>query len=71
MDITVTDAQKKVLKKLDAVRTAQQVVQLHVDTWLAPFVAEMDRDDEATVKAAYAAAAPAVRTQVRGVLGLG
>ena len=71
MDITITDDQLKVLRKLDPVRTARQVVQIHVDTWLAPYVAELSRDDESAVKAAYATAPPEVRAQVRGVLGLG
>lgn len=71
MDIAVTDAQRKVLRKLDPVRTAQQVVQTHVDTWLAPFVAELDRDDEAEVKQAYASADPETREQVRELLNLG
>jgi hypothetical protein len=70
MDITVTDAQLKVLRKLDPVKTAKQVVQLHVDTWLLPHVQEMARDDEATVKQAYASAAPDVRARVRTDLGL-
>lgn len=71
MDITVTDAQKKVLRKLDAVLTAQQVVQTHVDTWLLPHVQELERDDAAAVKAAYSTAAPDVRERVRSELGLG
>lgn len=71
LTITVTDAQLKVLKKLDANKTAKAVVQIHVDTWLAPLVAEGVLSDVASVKAAYVAAPDATKALVRAELGLG
>lgn len=71
MDITVTDLQLKALRRLDPVLTAKQVVQIHVDTWLAPIIAEMGEMDRKAFLSAYVAAAPAVQTQVKGLLGLG
>lgn len=71
MDITITDTQLKALRKLDPVLTAKQVVQIHVDTWLAPIVAAMGDDAKREVLTAYALASPSVQTSVRGLLGLG
>lgn len=69
--ITVTDAQLKALRKMDAVKTAKQVVQIHVDTWLAPLVAEQGVSDRRAVAEAYVVAAPAVQLRVKQELGLG
>jgi hypothetical protein len=69
--VTLTDAQLKVVRKLDAVKTAKQVVQAHVDTWLLPLVQAAVTEDREGVKAAYIAADPVIQAQVRGVLGLG
>jgi hypothetical protein len=70
MDITITDAQLRVLRRLDPVKTAKQVVQIHIDTWLAPYVAELDEIDRKAVLEKYIAATPTVRDQVDTLLGL-
>ena len=69
--VTVTDFQLKALRRLDPVLTAKQVMQIHVDTWLAPIIAEMAETDRKALLSAYVAAAPAVQTQIKGLLGLG
>lgn len=71
MDIVVTDLQLKALRKLDPVRTAKEVVQLHVDTWLAPMVAELGVNERKAVADAFVAATPAVQASVKGLLGVG
>lgn len=71
LTITVTDAQLKVLRKLDAAKTAKAVVQIHVDTWLAPMVTQAALDDVASVKSAYVAAPDPVKASIRAGLGLG
>lgn len=70
LTITVTDAQLKVLRKLDATKTAKQVAQIHVDTWLAPLVAQAALDDVASVKTAYVAAPDLVKASIRAGLGI-
>jgi len=69
--LTVTNAQIIVLKRLDAVKTARQVLQEHVDTWLLPYVDQLDVEDYDAIRDAYRAASPAVRAQVKTELGLG
>lgn len=71
LTVSVTDAQLKALRQLDPVLTAKQVVQVHIDTWLAPIVTEMAATDRKALLSAYVAAAPQVQTQVKGLLGLG
>lgn len=71
MEITITDVQLKALRKLDATLTAKQVVQSHVDTWLAPIIADLDATERKDVLAAYLKASPAIRTTVKGLLSLG
>lgn len=73
MDLTIslTDAQIRVLRKLDPALTARQVVQAHLDTWLFPMLAELDDLDRADVMAAYRNAKPEIRAGVKRVLGLG
>lgn len=70
LTITVTDAQLKVLRQLDAVKTAKAVVQIHVDTWLAPLVGELAVSERKAVADAYVKAAPTVQTSVKGLLGV-
>lgn len=71
-DITVslTDAQTKVVRRLDANKSARQVVQAHIDTWLAPHVAELEEIDRRDFLLKLEAATPAVRDQVKVLLGL-
>lgn len=69
--ISVTPAQVVVLRRLDAKLTAKAVVQLHVDTWLAPMVADLIESDRRAVREAYVAADPAVQARVKQELGLG
>lgn len=71
LTISVTPAQLVVLRQLDAKLTAKAVVQLHVDTWLAPLVSELVESERKAVRAAYAAADPAVQARVKQELGLG
>ncbi len=71
MDITITDPQLKALRRLDPALTARQVVQIHVDTWLAPIVADLGVTERKAVADAYVAATPAVQTSVKGLLGVG
>lgn len=71
MDITLTDLQLKALRKLDPVLTAKQVVQIHVDTWLAPIVAELGVSDRKAVAEAYVKADVVVQERVKLELGLG
>lgn len=70
LTISVTPAQVVVLRRLDATRTAKAVVQLHVDTWLAPMVADLVEADRKAVREAYVAADPAVQLRVKQELGL-
>jgi hypothetical protein len=67
--ITLTDAQVKVVRRLDANLTARQVVQAHLDTWLAPLVAEAEEAERLSIMDRYRAASPQVREQVRALLG--
>lgn len=71
LTITVTDLQLKALRRLDAVLTARQVVQVHVDTWLAPIIDELDVTDRRAVAEAYVAATPGTKDSVKGLLGIG
>ena len=71
VSLSLTAAQVNALRKLDPVLTAKQVMQIHVDTWLAPIIAEMAQADRKALLSAYVAAAPAVQTQIKGLLGLG
>jgi len=68
--VTVTPAQIRALKRLDAVQTAREVLQAHVDTWLLPYVDQLDVEDYDAIRNAYRSASPAVRSQVRTDLGL-
>lgn len=70
MDITITDLQLKALRRLDPALTARQVVQIHVDTWLAPLVAQMEEDERKEVAHAYVKADKPTRVKVRADLGL-
>jgi len=70
LTLTVTDAQLKVLRTLDARKTATAVVQIHVETWLAPLVAEAVLRDVASVKAAYVAASEPTKATIRTALGV-
>lgn len=69
--ITVTDAQVLALKRLDARKTPTAVIQIHVDTWLAPLVALASAVDADAVKAAYASADEPMRDAIRVRLGIG
>jgi len=71
VSISITDAQMKVLRQLDDTKTAKQVLQGHVDTWLLPYVQEQVVADIDSVKTSYRMATTAVQAQVRQVLGLG
>jgi len=73
MDITlsISDDQVKVLRKLDATKTAKQVLVAHVDAWLLPYVQDLPVEDRKVVSAAYASASPTVQATVRSALGLG
>lgn len=71
LTITVTDAQLKALKKMDADKTAKAVVQIHVDTWLAPIIETLAVGDRKAVAEAYVAASPAAQLRVKQELGLG
>lgn len=73
MDVTlsISAAQGKILQRLDATKTAKQVLQLHVDTWLLPYVQQLIADERVSVGEAYKAATPQVQATVREVLGLG
>lgn len=68
--LTITDEQVKVLRRMDATKTAKQVLVAHIDTWLAPEVAQLVTEDREGVKSAYISATPDVQAQVRGLLGL-
>lgn len=70
MDITITDLQLKALRRLDPVLNARQVVQIHVDTWLAPIVAELGAGERKAVAEAYVKADATVQGRVRQELGL-
>lgn len=71
LTIAITDAQLRALRRLDPVLNAKQVVQVHVDTWLAPILADLDVSDRKAVADAYVAATPGTQTSVKGLLGLG
>jgi 1,2-phenylacetyl-CoA epoxidase catalytic subunit len=71
LTLALTDAQIKVLRRMDDTKSARAVLQAHVDTWLLPFVQELVIEDREGVKAAYGVAAPDIQAQVRQVLGLG
>lgn len=69
--VTLTNAQVKAVRRLDGLQTLTRVLQTHIDTWLAPCVQDMDTEDRTSVVEAYRAADPALREQVKGLLGLG
>lgn len=71
LTITVTDAQQRILKRIDPRKTADAVIQVHVDTWLAPLVSQASSVEADAVKAAYIAAPEPVRASVRAGLKLG
>lgn len=66
--VTLSAAQVRAMRRLDAGKTAAQVLQSHVDTWLAPYVSELDEVDRRDVLTKYLSAAPAVRDQVKALL---
>jgi hypothetical protein len=68
--IALTDVQVKVVRRMDANLNVRQVLQAHVDTWLAPDVAKLVSEDREGVKSAYIAADPAVQAKVRELLKL-
>jgi hypothetical protein len=68
--VNITDPQLRALRRLDQTKTARQVLQAHVDTWLAPYVAELGEVDKRAVMEKYLAASPAIREQVETLLGL-
>jgi 1,2-phenylacetyl-CoA epoxidase catalytic subunit len=69
--VAISDAQLKVLRRMDTTKTAKQVLQSHVDTWLLPLVQALITEDREGVKTAYTNASPEIQAQVRQVLGLG
>jgi 1,2-phenylacetyl-CoA epoxidase catalytic subunit len=71
LTLTLTDAQIKVLRRMDTTKTAKQVLQAHVDTFLLPLVQALITEDREGVKTAYTKASPEIQAQVRQVLGLG
>jgi hypothetical protein len=68
--LTLTDDEIKVLRRMDTTKTAKQVLDIHVETWLLPYVSELVTEDREGVKAAYIAADPSVKAQVRELLNL-
>jgi len=70
MDITITDAQRLALRTIDPSRTAQQIVQIHVDTWLAPLVQEATKADAIRISRAYGLASDGIQADVRRSLSL-
>jgi hypothetical protein len=69
--VSITPAQLIALRRMDANKTAKAVLQIHIDTWLAPIVAELQDDERKAVLAAYLAADGATQLQVKGVLNVG
>jgi hypothetical protein len=55
---------------MDTNLTARQVLQAHLDTWLAPEVAKHVLEDREGVKSAYIAADPLIQAKVRELLKL-
>lgn len=72
LDITVrlTDAQVAELGLLDPRKTPAQVVQTHVNTWLAPLVAIAQKAETDSVARAYVVADAQARQAVRDALKL-
>ena len=68
--ITLTTAQAQAITALDPSRTPQAIVQIHVDTWLAPMVADAIRADAAQVSLAYERATAVLQTDVKRSLGV-
>jgi hypothetical protein len=68
--ISLTDVQVKIVRRMDANMTARQVLQAHLDTWLAPEVAKFVAEDREGVKSAYIAADPIIQAKVRELLKL-
>lgn len=73
MEISVhlSTAQCDAIRSVDSAHTIGQVVQTHVDTWLAPVVAQLDHDDCSRVSQAYRTADHDQRAKVRKVLNVG
>jgi hypothetical protein len=68
--ISLTDVQVKIVRRMDTNLTARQVLQAHLDTWLAPEVAKHVLEDREGVKSAYIAADPLIQAKVRELLKL-
>jgi hypothetical protein len=68
--ISLNDLQVKVVRRMDANLNARQVLQAHLDTWLAPDVAKLVLEDREGVKSAYIAADPVIQAKVRELLKL-
>lgn len=66
--ITLTDAQVAEVIFLDPRKTVEQIVQTHVDTWLAPLVAKSAQAERVSIAAAYAVADASVQQSVREAL---
>ncbi len=62
--LTLTDVQWRELRRLDPAKTVKQIVQVHMDTWLAPLVASHEQLARARVADAFAAADADTRAKV-------
>ena len=68
--VVLTDAQRAAIHRLDAARTPQDIVQIHVDTWLAPLVQEATKADAIRISRAYGLASDGIQADVRRSLRL-
>jgi len=70
LSITLTDAQAALVAKLDPMRSADAIIQIHVDTWLAPLLSDAIRSEAVQVSTAYARADDAKRADVKRSLNV-
>lgn len=69
--LVLTQAQADAVAALDSRQSVVSILQAHVDTWLAPLVAESVESERREVIEAYKNASPEVKEDVKGLLGLG
>jgi len=68
VEIILTDAQLAVIAQLDPKRSAAEIVQLHVDTWLYPLVKAAEHQAQVELAQAYLSADADTQAAVRSTL---
>ena len=70
IEVMLTPEQATVIESLDRGRLAGDILQAHVNTWLAPMMQEAARDEQSAVLRAFVSADATVRGDVKRTLGM-